>query len=163
MRNMTGIQLIAAERQRQIETEGWTAKNDDELGAESLELAALSYRNAGDNSSPQPKSWPFDPDWWKPQHRQRNLERAGALYQAAADTAERSKDYALRDRLLYQVASCSILLDSILPADTAGSASVEQLPCSAGTGKKIMVDEASRAPQLSAKTIKAVQETIIKN
>ncbi|MFJ3109928.1 hypothetical protein [Pseudomonas putida] len=160
MSNMIGIKLIAAERQRQIETEGWTAKNDDELGAESLELAALSYRNAGDDSSPQPKSWPFDSDWWKPQHRQRNLERAGALYQAAADTAERSKDYALRDRLLYQVASCSILLDSILPADTAGSSFLEQFT---GTGKKISVDEASRAPKLSAKTIQAVQETIIKN
>jgi len=61
------------------------------------------------------------------------------------------------------VGSCSILLDSILPADTAGGAPVEHLPCSAGTGKKIMVDEASRAPQLSAKTIQAVQETIIKN
>ncbi|MBM5458726.1 hypothetical protein H8F21_14250 [Pseudomonas sp. P66] len=113
MSKITGAQLIAAERKRQIESEGRTARNDDELGAGALELAALCYRDATDGSSPQPQSWPFDAEWWKPQSRQRNLERAGALYQAAADTAERSEDYPLRDRLREHVASCAVLLDSI--------------------------------------------------
>jgi hypothetical protein len=118
MRKITGIQLIAAERKRQKEIEGWTLEHDDQHGAELLELAALSYRDAVGEDSPQPKQWPWDAKWWKPKSRQRNLERAGALYQAAADVAERAKDYQRRDTLLTLVASCSILLDSVL-ASTA--------------------------------------------
>lgn len=114
MPKITGIQLIAAERKRQQEVEGWTSEHDDQHGAETLELAALSYRDAVGEDCAQPKQWPWDAKWWKPKSRQRNLERAGALYQAAADVAERAEDYQLRDRLNEQVASCTVRLDSIL-------------------------------------------------
>ncbi|WP_409286855.1 hypothetical protein [Pseudomonas guariconensis] len=113
MSKMSGAQLIAAERQRQIESEGWTAEHDDELGAEHLELAALCYRDAAGSATQQPTFWPLPAEWWKPQDRRRNLERAGALYQAAADTADRAEDYKLRDQLRGQVDNCSIFLDSI--------------------------------------------------
>ncbi len=40
---MSGIELIAKERKRQIEEEGWTAEHDDEHDDESLALAAVCY------------------------------------------------------------------------------------------------------------------------
>ena len=39
----TGAKLIAAERQRQIEQEGWTPEHDAEHAGEGLALAACSY------------------------------------------------------------------------------------------------------------------------
>jgi hypothetical protein len=40
---MNGTDLIVAERQRQIEAEGWTAEHDDEHKDESLAWAAVCY------------------------------------------------------------------------------------------------------------------------
>ena len=40
---MSGAELIAAERQRQIDAEGWTAEHDDEHEFEQLALAAACY------------------------------------------------------------------------------------------------------------------------
>lgn len=114
MNRKTGQQLIAAERQRQIDSEGWTASHDDQHGPETLELAALCYRDAVNQDTALPSKWPWSPEWWKPKSRQRNLERAGALYQAAAEVAERAQDYQKRDSLRDHSASCSILLDSVL-------------------------------------------------
>lgn len=112
--NKTGHQLIAAERQRQMDSEGWTSSHDDKHGPETLELAALCYRDAINQETLLPSQWPWSPEWWKPKSRQRNLERSGALYQAAADVAERAQNYEKRDSLRAHVASCSILLDSLL-------------------------------------------------
>jgi hypothetical protein len=115
---MNGQQLIAAERQRQIEAEGWTLAHDDEHGIEVLELAALCYRDATGPDCGQSAKWPWAEEWWKPKSRRRNLERAGALYLAAAEGAERAQDYARRDSLKEHVASCAILLDSVLARTT---------------------------------------------
>ena len=117
MVKMTGSQLIANERQRQVDSEGWTPEHDDQHGVEILLLAALCYRDAAGDSAAQPTLWPWDAGWWKPKSRQRNLERAGALYQAAADTAERAQDYRRRDEIREHVASCAILLDSVLATE----------------------------------------------
>lgn len=43
---MTGIELIAAERQRQIEVEGWTSQHDDAHSAGDLALAGAQYAMA---------------------------------------------------------------------------------------------------------------------
>ncbi len=40
---MTGIELIAAERQRQIESEGYSASHDDSLRSEELPVSAACY------------------------------------------------------------------------------------------------------------------------
>ncbi|MGU5573601.1 hypothetical protein ACV1C5_09520 [Aeromonas caviae] len=114
MKTITGKALIAAERQRQIEVEGWTPSHDDMHGADNLEMAALCYRDANNADSELPAQWPWVREYWKPKGRQRNLERAGALYQAAADAAARVGDYKKRDNLLGHVVSCTILLDSII-------------------------------------------------
>ena len=109
----TGMQVIIAERCRQIEVEGWTPEHDDSHGADVLESAAIGYRDAMGDNSPEPDQWPWDASWWKPKSRARNLARAGALYLAAADVAERSKDYDARDRLKEQAQTCAVLLESI--------------------------------------------------
>lgn len=114
MTDMTGLQLIANERRRQIESEGWTPEHDDGYRGDVLELAAVCYRDAEGPQSEMPAKWPWNEGWWKPRSRQRNLERAGALYQAAADAAERAQDFRRRDDLLGHVESCAILLDGVL-------------------------------------------------
>lgn len=119
MSNMTGHKLIAAERQRQIDSEGWTHDHDDQRGIEVLELAAVCYRDAVGHESALPSQWPWSPEWWKPKSRQRNLERAGALYLAAAEGAERAQDYHRRDSLREHVASCAHLLDSVLASSAS--------------------------------------------
>ncbi|MBZ9574562.1 hypothetical protein [Modicisalibacter sp. MOD 31.J] len=114
MTKLTGWQLIANERKRQIKEEGWSLSHDDQHGAGVLASAALCYRDASGPDSVMPHNWPWDATWWKPKSRERNLERAGALYQAAAEVAERAQEYRVRDDLREHVASCANLLDSIL-------------------------------------------------
>ncbi len=106
--------LIFEERRRQQSVEGWTAEHDDRCGMDALELAALCYRDADDEQAIQPECWPWDNSWWKPKSRQRNLERAGALYLAAADASERAGDYSKRVSFLSRVEGCIVLLDSHL-------------------------------------------------
>lgn len=87
----TGIELIAKERQRQIEVEGWTAEHDKDHDAEELLDAAICYAKAGSEGEdvdkiPQHNRWPWDREWWKPsEDRVRNLTKAGALIAAEID------------------------------------------------------------------------------
>lgn len=78
---VTGSGLIAAERQRQVDAEGWTLEHDREHGSVILNRAAYYYETHGVLGD-----WPFTE---KPKLKAplRNLVRAGALYQAAADVA----------------------------------------------------------------------------
>ena len=84
---MTGLELIAAERRRQIEQEGWTAEHDEQHEVDHLAAAAAAYVLAQGPGVEMPKGWPWGREWWKPKDRLRNLVRAGALYLAAADLA----------------------------------------------------------------------------
>lgn len=111
---MNGTKLILAERQRQIDIEGWTDSHDDDHGSSVLENAAYCYRDAEGPDAPMPNEWPWSAQWWKPKDRKRNLERAGALYLAASATSERARDFEARDRLNQQFESCAIRLSSIL-------------------------------------------------
>lgn len=92
----TGIELIAEERQRQIEKEGWTAEHDSWHEDGSLAKAAACYANPlydevkntnrvlfGEKQIPE--YWPFDEEWWKPKDRLSDLIRAGALIAAEID------------------------------------------------------------------------------
>lgn len=81
-----GAAMIAAERQRQKDEEGWTLRHDI-LEHEHAELlaAARCYRTAEGPDAPMPPAWPWEPRWWKPKNRLRNLVRAGALVQAQLD------------------------------------------------------------------------------
>jgi hypothetical protein len=89
---MNGIQRIAAERQRQIEVEGWTSQHDDAHNGGQLAQAAAAYalncRDLSDELQPRyPPAdlWPW-PDGWKPDADPiRDLEKAGALIAAEID------------------------------------------------------------------------------
>lgn len=92
-RAMTGAERIAAERQRQLDVEGWDADHDRGHGDE-LAQAASVY--AQPQSGRDLTRWPWDAEWYKPTpwNRVRELEKAGALIAAAIDSllAGRSDD-----------------------------------------------------------------------
>ena len=86
----TGIELIAEERQRQIEVEGWTkehdAKNiDDELAIVASLYALPSGKREITVRARWPEMWAYE--WWKPSpdNRIRELQKAGALIAAEID------------------------------------------------------------------------------
>lgn len=74
----TGAELIARERRRQIKVEGYDPAHDREHGPLLLRQAAAAYV-WGDRNM-WPRSWE-----WKSKDKLRDLIRAGALFQAAAD------------------------------------------------------------------------------
>ena len=85
---MTGIELIAAERQRQIEVEGFDAEHDSGHDCADLLAAAECYAKENPvmhDDANFPIHWPFDDGYWNPKTRERNLVRAGALALAAVD------------------------------------------------------------------------------
>lgn len=113
----TGIELIADERQRQVEVEGWTPKHDDEHDSGELALAAICYASpfpvkvkawtsrpcscrsddcphlGGVISSKESwrNPWPWDAEWDKrdKHDRIRQLVIAGALIAAEIDRRQR--------------------------------------------------------------------------
>lgn len=99
---MTGIELIAAERQRQIDVEGWTPEHDDEHADSQMADAAMCYIGTTTNKESEysrlddkpPSAWPWDAEWWKPasyNNRVRNLVKAGALIAAEIDRLNRAE------------------------------------------------------------------------
>lgn len=104
----TGIELIAAERERQITAEGWTAAHDDAHEDGDMVSAAIGYlifswwkivgkacgwtRPTVDNIIGD-QWWPWDSTWWKPSEDDqiRNLVKAGALIAAEIDRLKRKE------------------------------------------------------------------------
>jgi hypothetical protein len=86
----TGVDLIAAERLRQVEAEGWTAEHDDEHTTGELATAAACYALPSVHrrfDGGMPAFWPFEMGAWKPSpdDRIRELVKAGALIAAEID------------------------------------------------------------------------------
>ena len=112
---MSGVELIAEERKRQVESEGWTAEHDDQHSNQQLAWAAVCYaapsevkakvippdadcgcRSVGEcmHWLGEPRwgdPWPWDVDWDKRQKhdRIRQLQIAGALMAAEIDRLQR--------------------------------------------------------------------------
>lgn len=97
---MSGVlKEIAAERQRQIEAEGWTKEHDDEHGDGELSHAAVCYAYCAvtfgglpDESFaqlPPPDAWPWAHEWWKPKNQRSALVRAAALIAADIERLDR--------------------------------------------------------------------------
>lgn len=89
----TGIELIKAERARQVSKENYDADHDDQHSHQELAMAARSYvshytdRAGSDiyvNQDP-PSWWPWDNSFWNPKDPIRDLTRAGALIAAEID------------------------------------------------------------------------------
>lgn len=97
---MTGVELIAAERQRQIEAEGWTPKHDDQhkgfeltRGAECYAWAARYAWAEGHAPTYVPNDWRWANFWWKPSRDPiKNLAKAGALIAAEIDRLQRKAE-----------------------------------------------------------------------
>jgi hypothetical protein len=89
---MTPLDVIAAERRRQIEKEGFSPARDDAYDNGELLAAARCYI-AGDGTR-----WPWAPSWWKPRDRRSNLIRAGALLQADLERLQRKAERTARHR-----------------------------------------------------------------
>lgn len=95
----TAIELIADERQRQIEVEGWNHDHDDAYKNEELSQAAACYvtpakdRLFSHAMAPNKPVhlWPWPPEWWKPtpDDRIRELVKAGALIIAEIERLQR--------------------------------------------------------------------------
>ena len=81
---MVGSDLIAAERQRQIDAEGWTPEHDNNHDKGSLAEAAAAYVLCDRTL------WPWDEEDWKPGTNDvRRLVKAGALIAAEIDRLQR--------------------------------------------------------------------------
>jgi hypothetical protein len=98
---MNGAELIAQERQRQIDVEGWTAEHDDKHAAGQMADAAKGYllaavlRERGtsmdDRRIALAPGWPWEIGDWKPSTSPiRNLVKAGALIAAEIDRLQRA-------------------------------------------------------------------------
>jgi len=97
----TGVALIAAERKRQIEEEGWTHAGDNDHDDNDLAKAGACYAAgqsfvhfAMDDDSFKHDSieWPWGLEWYKPEGgRVRELTKAGALIAAEIDRLNRNK------------------------------------------------------------------------
>jgi hypothetical protein len=80
---------VLAERQRQIDVEGWTPEHDDVHARGQMAQAAACY--ALFNTLPTPEMWPWGSAWWKPtENHRRNLVRAGALILAEIERLDRA-------------------------------------------------------------------------
>ena len=105
---MTGIEAIAAERQRQLEEEGWTPEHDDQHTDDSLALVAALYAAPVPIYSadlikdddgrvlffgfddPWPTTWDASFDKRLDHDRRRRLVIAGALIAADIDRLDRA-------------------------------------------------------------------------
>ena len=94
-----GIALIAAERKRQVEVEGFTYEGDAGYSDDQLSMAARCYAlppdMRRDPSGMLPEhSWPWDAHWWKstPLDRVRELVKAGALIAAEIDRLQAAQE-----------------------------------------------------------------------
>lgn len=110
--DVTGVELIARERTRQLTIKGWSPEHDDEHDGAQISFAASCYahvsgflsngteldRSYGGNAvlrsiylsdEIDPRRvprWPWGDEWWKPSDDPiRNLEKAGALIAAEID------------------------------------------------------------------------------
>jgi hypothetical protein len=102
MRQPGGAELIAAERERQIRSEGFTAPHDDKYICGELANAAAVYAmNPGfrdrrvtggcGTETVASELWSWDGEWWKPKGgRIRQLVKAGALIAAEIDRLQRA-------------------------------------------------------------------------
>lgn len=109
---MNALDMIGAERIRQITVEGFTPDHDDQHSDGALARAGACYAmNAGKAASyedrhgirmqpadyansPMPADWPWALSWWKPKTQTQDLIRAGALIVAELERRLRQEPVA---------------------------------------------------------------------
>jgi|SRR5579863_7300548 len=125
---MTGAELIAAERQRQIDVENWTPEHDDEHDFQELAKAGVCYAHYAilvNLQGHDPATfweeyeslWPWDKQWWKPSDDPiRNLVKAGALLSAEIDRLQRKAE---ADQAALEVQNRRVALEELLKQPTS--------------------------------------------
>lgn len=94
-----GIDLVRAERQRQIDVERWSPQHDDDHDIGQLSAAGACYALYDSSEGDEvPDEWPWDESDWKPKDTKRNLVRAAALIVADLDRILRDEQEATRIR-----------------------------------------------------------------
>lgn len=97
IRHTRAINDVIAERERQIDVEGWGPDRDDVVHSHGqLAQAAACYALDDDHLallplSRVPQLWPWDFTWWKRKDRRRDLVRAAALLIAEIERLDRAK------------------------------------------------------------------------
>jgi hypothetical protein len=91
---MNGAELIADERKRQVEEEGYSQEHDDMYSFGQLAYASACYAlHSVMPSQLQPMLlWPWLSESWKPKSPIRDLIRAGALIAAEIDRLQREEE-----------------------------------------------------------------------
>lgn len=98
-----GIELIAEERARQINVEGYEPSHDDEHNRGEMIAAAMCYASVpllrltykpewaeSEITEVMATKWPWGEEWWKSDNDAvRNLVKAGALIAAEIDRLQR--------------------------------------------------------------------------
>jgi len=87
------IEDVVAEREAQIGREGFSYTHDNEHNNSEMAIAAACYADPGRKMSdhyPCPAAWPWEPRWWKPKDRRRDLVRAAALIIAEIERLDRT-------------------------------------------------------------------------
>lgn len=127
---VSGVNLILAERQRQVDKLGYTAHSDDDLYKKSeLGDAGMAYRQTAlkmleagmtheEAQQKIPVMWPWDHKWWKPSPSVvRNLVKGGALIMAAAEQKSRKGAKTIASGLEEIVVDTAARIDKILAND----------------------------------------------
>lgn len=106
-RPRSGAELIAAERRRQLEVEGYMPEDDESTGSGALALAGAAYavnmaEELVESGLPEDMDgtdlWPWNPRLMKlTGDRVRDLVKAGALIAAAIDVELAARERALLD------------------------------------------------------------------
>lgn len=86
---------VLAERDRQINSEGFAREHDDaHIGGELACAAACYVINAAEgygSTALAPLNWPWHLSWWKPEDPRRDLVKAAALIIAEIERRDRAE------------------------------------------------------------------------
>lgn len=89
--DVSGLALIAAERERQRTKEGYSSNHDDQHGNFEMTRSAVAYALHASGRLDADQHWPFGSCEWKPSAGDpvRDLVKAGALIAAEIDRIQR--------------------------------------------------------------------------
>lgn len=128
--------LNADQVARIFRDEGWPAVIANLEGAGILTMAGHSYMSGAPDSGGFPDQWPWDGRLWQPGTRQQNMEKALALYQAAADMAWRTHNHQRRAHILAHLKHCASAYDTLQDTEsltTPKGVAMTPIDCACGS------------------------------
>lgn len=97
---------VMAERQRQIDMEGWSHEHDDGHSEGDLAQAGACYAHCASlwsytsevKNERRPAFWPWSREWWKPVGFRRDLVKGAALIVAEGEKFDRTRKSKRKER-----------------------------------------------------------------